>query len=327
VNHPYCNSGSDHTLTRQSAVCRAVSLKKPIFIEDHVCGRPDPCEPAKPNLPLITGMSLAAAVLLAVALVVSHRVVCRRRSEEQRRLGCGGGRAHDVNGIDRHLLLGPPSPHHPDVFFLYWGDNPDFVEVNRLVGRWLTGLGHKVLDLNDDLVQEELAYCPEAWLADRLADSDIKVIVVESELANECLRLDAGAPPATNHTVKDGGGGGGRRGGENHVVVKDSVDELRAYSLRYVQAQLASNYRRLCVVQYRASGLGGPLGGLVPHTRHTLPEHLAELQAWLADTQAGDNNSNESAREQTLRDLKAAVQRYTAACHPHKQQQQDGPQL
>ena len=154
MNHPYCNSGSDHTLTRQSAVCRAVSLKKPIFIEDHVCGRPDPCEPAKPNLPLITGMSLAAAVLLAVALVVSHRMVCRRRRQ---------GRENGVAGVggpgnqDRLLLLGAPSnPQHPDVFCLYWGDNADFIEVNRLVGRWLNGLGHKVLDLADELLQEEL---------------------------------------------------------------------------------------------------------------------------------------------------------------------------
>jgi hypothetical protein len=103
-------------------------------------------------------------------------------------------------------------------------------------------------------------------------------------------------------------------------VVQNSIDELRAYSLRYIHAQLAANYRRLCVVQYRPGSLGGPLAALVPHTRHTLPEHLAELQAWLADTQAWDDNCNmgESAREQTLRDLKAAVQKYTAACHLYK---------
>lgn len=346
VKHPYCNSGSDHTLTRQPAVCRAVSLKKPIFIEDHVCGRPDPCEPPKPNLPLITGVSLAAAVLLAVALVMSHRVVCRRRrqSEQHRQLG-GGRRPHDLNGMDRLLLLAPSSPQHPDIFFLYWGDSADFVDVNRLVGRWLTGLGHKVLDLNDELLQEELASCPEIWLQDRLADSSVKVIVVESELANECLRLDvAGTPPlpssplmaslaaAHHHTVTDddGGGGGGGHGLDgllNHqhqyhqqTVVRNSIDELRAYSLRFIHAQLAANYRRLCLVKYRSGGLGGPLASLVPHTRHTLPEHLAELQAWLADTQAWDDNSNlgESAREQTLRDLKAAVQKYTAACHLYK---------
>ena len=322
MNHPYCNSGSDHTLTRQSAVCRAVSLKKPIFIEDHVCGRPDPCEPAKPNLPLITGMSLAAAVLLAVALVVSHRMVCRRRRQ---------GRENGVAGVggpgnqDRLLLLGAPSnPQHPDVFFLYWGDNADFIEVNRLVGRWLNGLGHKVLDLADELLQEELAACPEAWLADRLAEPSVKVIVVESELANECLRLDAGGMTV----IESDGGGSGNHHHNHHqtVVVKDSIDELRAYSLRYIHAQLATNYRRLCVVQYRppdaGSGGGGhpPRASLVPPTRHTLPEHLAELQAWLADTQAWGDNSNlgASAREQTLRDLKAAVQKYTAACSIYK---------
>jgi hypothetical protein len=185
VNHPYCNSASDHTLTRQSAVCRAVSLKKPIFIEDHVCGRPDPCEPPKPNLPLITGMSLAAAVLLAVALVISHRVVCRRRSELQGRLSFGGcERSPDQGGgMDRLRLLGPSSPQHPDVFFLYWGDNPDFVEVNRLVGRWLAGIGHKVVDLEEELVQEELASCPETWLADRLADTTLKAKSLEYQVA------------------------------------------------------------------------------------------------------------------------------------------------
>jgi hypothetical protein len=222
-------------------------------------------------------------------------------------------------------LLGGP-PQHPDVFFLYWADSPDFVEVNRLVGRWLTGLGHKVLDLADELVQEELAAAPEAWLTDRLAEPSVKVIVVESELANECLRLDGGGGDTvmmdSSHSVGGGRSTHRHRNHHHHTQppVKDSIDELRAYSLRYIHAQLAANYRRLCVVQYRPAGGGGPLTSLVPHTRHTLPEHLAELQAWLADTQAWDDNSNlgASAREQTLRDLKAAVQKYTAACSIYK---------
>lgn len=193
-----------------------------------------------------------------------------------------------VGGVDR-LLLPPPSPLHPDIFFLYWGDSSDFIEVNRLVVRWLVGLGHRVLDLSDEGLQEELVSSPELWITDKLEDPNTKVIVVESETVNECLR-----------------------GGEAALPIKSGIDELRVLSLRQIEARLSCNYRRLSVVQYRSS-LRGPVSSLVPHTRYILPEHLAELQAWLAETQGWDDNGNlESAREQTLRDLKAAVQRYTA---------------
>ena len=92
-----------------------------------------------------------------------------------------------VGGVDR-LLLPPPSPLHPDIFFLYWGDSSDFIEVNRLVVRWLVGLGHRVLDLSDEGLQEELVSSPELWITDKLEDPNTKVIVVESETVNECLR-------------------------------------------------------------------------------------------------------------------------------------------
>lgn len=277
VNHPYCNSGSDHTLTRLSPVCRPISLKKPILIEDQVCSQPD-CE-SPHNLPLITGASLAAALLLAAVLVFSHRLACRSNYRPGERTGAD------------HLLLPPPSPLHPDIFFLYWGDSSDFIEVNRLVVRWLVGLGHRVFDLSDEGLQEELISSPELWITDKLEDQNTKVVVVESETVNECLKLDS------------------------DIEIKGGIDELRVLSLRQISARLSCNYRRLSVVQYKV-GLGGPVSGLVPHTRYILPEHLAELQAWLAETQGWDDNGNlESAREQTLRDLKAAVQRYTATKH------------
>jgi len=94
-------------------------------------------------------------------------------------------------------------------------------------------------------------------------------------------------------------------------VLKDDVTGLRVFSLRHILSQLGTNYRRLAVVQYRHTSHSLP--GLVPHTRHILPDHLPELQAWLAETQGWDDNDNvSSSREQTLRDLKAAVQKYTA---------------
>ena len=195
----------------------------------------------------------------------------------------------EVGGVDR-LLLPPPSPLHPDLFFLYWGDSADFMEVNRLVVRWLTGLGHRVIDLEDELLQEELVSSPESWLVEKLEDNNTKVIVVESEIVNECLKNNP------------------------DIEIKGGIDHLKVLSLKHIEARLSSNYRRLSVVQYK-SGLGGPVSSLVPHTRYTLPDHLAELQAWLVETHGWDDNGNleESGREQTLRDLKAAVQRYTEA--------------
>jgi hypothetical protein len=315
VNHPYCNSGSDITLNRLSTICRPISLKSPIMIEDQVCGRPEPCAPT-PNLPLIAASSLFAALFLAIVLIWYHRYRSQKRplsSEE--------------SALQKHLLQ--TTPLHPDIFFLYWEESTDFGEINRLVVRWLAGLGHRVLDLADEVLQEEMMASPEVWVLEKLENPNVKVIVVESETVAGCLKAD---PDATVCTRTAG------------------IDGLRLISLRHIQARLASNYQRLSVIQYASgprsrpvlsfphhdedSGVSalmikdtnevavisgtspsvGMVPTLVPHTRYSLPEHLAELQAWLVDTQSWDDNGNqESAREQTLRDLKAAVKRYTEA--------------
>ena len=163
------------------------------------------------------------------------------------------------------------------------------MEVNRLVVRWLTGHGHRVIDLSDECLQEELVSSPESWISDKLEDSNTKIILVESENVNECLKSNP------------------------ELEIKGGIDDLRVLSLKHIQSRLACNYRRLSVVQYKV-GLQGPVSSLVPHTRYVLPAHLAELHAWLAETQGWDDNGNlESAREQTLRDLKAAVQRYASS--------------
>ena len=169
------------------------------------------------------------------------------------RMSCRGGETRGEGGAVERLLLPPPSPLHPDLFFLYWGDSTDFLEVNRLVVRWLTGLGHRVIDLSDQLLQEELVSSPESWLVEKLEDNNTKVIVVESETVNECLKNNP------------------------DIEIKGGIDQLKVLSLKHIEARLSSNYRRLSVVQYKG-GLGGPVSSLVPHTRYTLPDHLAELQ-------------------------------------------------
>ena len=229
----------------------------------------------------------------------------------------------EESALQKHLLQ--TTPLHPDIFFLYWDESPDFGEINRLVVRWLVGLGHKVFDLADEMLQEEMTASPECWVLEKLENPNIKVIVVESETVAGCLKAEPDASVCTRSA---------------------GIDGLRLISLRHIQARLASNYQRLSVLQYAAgprhrpvlsihhgddqvevglidpeviiSGLeSAPTGlvpTLVPHTRYSLPEHLAELQAWLVDTQSWDDNGNqESAREQTLRDLKAAVKKYTEA--------------
>ena len=285
MNHPYCNSGSDASLDRQTKICRPALWNEPIYIASHACGAPPPCPETRPNLPLITGASLAAALVLAIGLVLVHRVACRRRE--------AGGRGHTADKtVSDRLLAAVPAPHCPDVFFLYFSDSAEFVTVNKLVVRWLTGLGHRVIDLSDELLQEELISTPETWIVDKLEDPATKVVLVSSDLADECLASSAAVTSAVP----------GQR---------EAVDLLRVFSLRHIHQRLATNYRRLAVLQYRRGEAAGP--SLVPHTRHLLPDHLPELQAWLAETHGWDDNDNlESTREQTLRDLKAAVQKYTS---------------
>jgi len=276
VHHPYCNSGADHSLDRQTKICRPALWNEPIFIAGHQCGPLPPCPDTRPNLPLITGTSLAAALVLAIGLVLVHRLACRRKSHPQ-----------DLSGTDR-LLLAPPAPQYPDVFFLYFCDSEEFIAVNKLVVRWLNGLGHRVMDLSDDLLQEELVSSPESWITEKLEDPNTKVVIVDSDLANTCIKTS------------------------EECVQKEDMNALRIFSLKHIHMRLATNYRRLAVIQYRLDKSSSLLS-LVPHTRHLLPDHLPELQAWLAETQGWDDNeNNESTREQTLRDLKAAVQKYTS---------------
>jgi len=278
LNHPYCNSGPDHSLDRQTKTCRPALWNEPIYIAGHTCGPSPSCPDTRPNLPLITGASLAAALVLAIGLILVHRLACRRKPT---------GHPQQLSATDR-LLLTPPAPQYPDVFFLYFCDSEEFVTVNKLVVRWLNGLGHRVFDLSDDLLQEELVTSPETWITDKLEDSNTKVVVVTSDLASSCLRNSE----------------------EN--LPKHDMNELRMFALRHIHMRLAMNYRRLAVIQYRLDKSYSLLS-LVPHTRHLLPDHLPELQAWLAETQEWDDNDNlESTREQTLRDLKAAVQKYTS---------------
>lgn len=281
VNHPYCNSGSDGSLDRQTKICRPALWNEPIYIASHSCGAPPPCPESRPNLPLITGASLTAALVLAIGLVLVHRIACRRKSVPR----------FDQNVSDR-LLQPVPSPQYPDVFFLYFCDSEEFVTVNKLVVRWLTGLGHRVIDLSDEMLQEELISAPETWIVDKLEEPSTKVVLVTSDLATNNLNTHSES--------------------EAH---KDNMNTLRLFSLRHIHQRLATNYRRLAVIQYTqdAPGAARSVPSLVPHTRHTLPDHLPELQAWLAETHGWDDNENmESVREQTLRDLKAAVQKYTS---------------
>ena len=276
VNHPYCNSGSDASIDRHTKICRPALWNKPIYISGESCAPSPPCPDTAPNLSLVTAASLTAALILTLAILLLHRVVCRRRSS-------------DLAKTSSDRLLQPfPSPQYPPVFFLYFTDSQEFVAVNKLVGRWLTDLGHRVIDLEDEMIQEDLMASPETWITEKLEDPNTKVVVVNSDLANACLE-------------------------PRESLSRNNMTPLRVFCLTQIQQRLATNYRRLAILQYRQE-VTSCLPSLVPHTRHFLPDHLAELQAWLAETHGWDDNENmESTREQTLRDLKAAVQKYTSS--------------
>ena len=278
VNHPYCNSGSDASIDRHTKICRPALWNKPIFISGESCAPSLPCPDTAPNLPLVTAASLIAALILTLVIVLLHRVVCRRRPVDL-----------DKSCSDR-LLQHFPLPQYPPVFFLYFTDSQEFVAVNKLVVRWLTDLGHRVIDLEDEMIQEDLMSSPELWITEKLEDPNTKVVVVNSDLANSCLEM-----------------------AQTESLSKNNMNPMRVFSLRQIQQRLATNYRRLAILQYRQE-VSPCLASLVPHTRHFLPDHLVELQAWLAETHGWDDNDNmESTREQTLRDLKAAVQKYTSS--------------
>ena len=160
--------------------------------------------------------------------------------------------------VSDRLLQPTTVSHYPDVFFLYFCDSSEFVTVNKLVVRWISGLGHRVIDLSDEMLQEELISSPETWISDRLEDPNTKVVLVNSDSPNECLSVDVE---------------------ENSVPcdMKDNMDALRVFSLRHIHQRLATNYRRLAIIQYRQKQAKS-LVSLVPHTRHILPDHLPELQ-------------------------------------------------
>ncbi len=71
---------------------------------------------------------------------------------------------------------------------------------------------------------------------------------------------------------------------------------------QHVEVAVISGSRSTLSSFFGGGGGSGGSGGnssslvptLVPHTRYSLPEHLAELQAWLVDTQSSwDDNGNQ----------------------------------
>lgn len=290
VNHPYCNSASvGPAITRKLPnVCRPMSMRNPILMEAHTCPNEKPsCHSHNNNLPLVIGCGVAGGVAVCIVIILIVARFCRKRSPSSR---------NDL-AISDKLLATPPSHQCPDILFLYFEDCTELVAVNSLLGQWMVGLGHKVIDLADSQTQEEMAGSPEVWLTDRIEDPDVKVVVVKSKAADLCLEAE-------------GGDGGGSLAMSRLDRPRDAMDPLRVFSLRHIQARLAGNYRRLAVLQCW-EGSEGPILQLVPHTRYVLPAHLPELQAWLADTASYDGNDNlGGGREQTLKDLKAAVYNY-----------------
>ena len=85
------------------------------------------------------------------------------------------------------------------------------------------------------LLQEELVSSPESWLVEKLEDNNTKVIVVESETVNECLKNNP------------------------DIEIKGGIDQLKVLSLKHIEARLSSNYRRRSVVRHRG-GRGMPRG-------------------------------------------------------------------
>merc|ERR1719402_183363 len=121
------------------------------MISDQPCNGGDPQECGQTvSLSVIIGVSVSAAVVVSVSLILVHRLYFRRESPAS---------VCDPATAD-HLLPVVTTANRPDVFFLHFPDTEEMGLVNRLLDQWMVGMGHRVVDLADDTVQEVMAREP-----------------------------------------------------------------------------------------------------------------------------------------------------------------------
>ena len=237
-----CSSLCDHyeiIFTVNNTHTIPASYLQPITIQEHKCEADKPWIISRPPLSLIipAGLLVGCAFSLILAILHRHRVCCKYNAEVDI------AQSEGPQPLQRDIRM------KSDIFFLCLSSNNKFHLLNEQVISWLSILGHKVIQLEDPVVQEQVTVNPEDWFFNILDNPGTKIIVVESEPIVSC----------------------------------DSLDSFKLFCLSQITARLAHNYNRLAVIQYQQIEPARLLPSLVPHTRLVLPLHCQELRSWLAE--------------------------------------------
>ena len=208
--------------------------------------------------------------------------------------------------------------HTRKVFLLHFED--DEGQNSRKYGKlrqWIGALDEtEVVDIDDEDEDEAINMDPEGWVLSHLSRKETQVVLVADKLVHRLLRSSCKAASLASTTSSQISssreaeasdmltytsscssqrsftdesieGEFADKTFEVAVPNQDQADprkDLRVFALKYIQAHLAGNYKRLAVVSFNKSNLEGDSVAqlLTPNKGPlVLPHHMSDLQEWL----------------------------------------------
>ncbi|XP_023321560.1 uncharacterized protein LOC111696239 [Eurytemora carolleeae] len=223
VNHPYCNVGR---VSRQSYICKPISLIRPIHL-----GLDEKLEKIETDywMVFVIFTVLFFIFILILVLIVVTKV---RSWANLLRKEFKPAEAEKVELINSVFTIA----------LLYISENQEEQQTMEDLRNHLSGIGHKVLDLYSEIIQEEACYNPESWLLETIHSPETKIVVLENyALARGLLKAET-AP-----------GAGG-------------IGPLTVFAVEQVLAGYSDNYRKVGVVKM-GELKNSTATGLVLHTQ------------------------------------------------------------